>query len=274
MQPINQPVQTNSVSPPASQLTTQYPGAFGLIKPSIKAIKIAFAPVFAVLGISLLISGLILVTSNLTGIDSHTKSNIDNIAYGLIAVLTLPLVTFAVLSATRGVKKSLSELIQFSIKNIWRFFLASLLYGLMMIGGFILFVVPGIIVLIRLSMVFFIMTDDPAISPVNALKRSWALTNGHSAKVLGIMGVNIMISIVFYIPIVLAALTMVGNVISTSLTSHEATLNTGPITLFMFVYFGIVTLLSIALAFYSAALPLLYNYILSSAQTPTQPVQT
>ncbi|MEE1365392.1 MAG: DUF975 family protein, partial [Muribaculaceae bacterium] len=45
--------------------------------------------------------------------------------------------------------------------------------------GFYLLVVPGIIAALGLSMTFFIMVDDPNISGLDALKKSWQMMKGH-----------------------------------------------------------------------------------------------
>ena len=56
---------------------------------------------------------------------------------------------------------------------------AGLLYLLIIFIGFYLLVVPGIIAALGLSMTFFIMVDDPNISGLDALKKSWQMMKGH-----------------------------------------------------------------------------------------------
>ena len=55
-------------------------------------------------------------------------------------------------------------------------------YLLMMLAcgiGFLFFVIPGIILSLMFSMTFFIMVDEKDISPVDALKKSMSLMDGH-----------------------------------------------------------------------------------------------
>lgn len=58
---------------------------------------------------------------------------------------------------------------------------AGLLYLLIICIGFYLLIVPGIIAALGLSMTFFIMVDDPNISGVDALRKSWQMMKGYKA---------------------------------------------------------------------------------------------
>ena len=52
--------------------------------------------------------------------------------------------------------------------------------------GFILFIVPGIILALGLSMAYFIMIDKPELGVVDTLKESWRITKGNKTKLLGL----------------------------------------------------------------------------------------
>lgn len=56
---------------------------------------------------------------------------------------------------------------------------AGLLVGLIVMAGLALFVVPGIVAALGLAMTFYIMVDDPNISGIDAMKRSWNMMKGH-----------------------------------------------------------------------------------------------
>lgn len=56
---------------------------------------------------------------------------------------------------------------------------AGLLYSLAVFIGTLLLIVPGIIVACGLGMTFFIMVDEPGISGVDALQKSWNMMQGH-----------------------------------------------------------------------------------------------
>ena len=73
-------------------------------------------------------------------------------------------------------------------------FLTFLLYTLAIIAGFILLVVPGIIVLLALWPAFLLVMEDD-LGPVEALKAAWGLTRGYKWKlfVLGLAGFAVLI---------------------------------------------------------------------------------
>ena len=53
---------------------------------------------------------------------------------------------------------------------------------LLIVAGIILFIVPGIIIAIALSMTYFIIAEDDQISAVDALKKSYKMMDGHKMK--------------------------------------------------------------------------------------------
>ncbi len=69
-----------------------------------------------------------------------------------------------------------------------KLFLTFLLYTLAVVGGFILLIVPGIILLIALWPAFLLVMEDD-LGPVDAIKGAWALTRGYKMKlfVLGLV---------------------------------------------------------------------------------------
>ena len=64
---------------------------------------------------------------------------------------------------------------------------AYLILGVATMIGFVLLIIPGIIVALGLSQVYFVMQDRPELGVEGSLKESWRLTwtNGNMLKVLG-----------------------------------------------------------------------------------------
>jgi len=58
-------------------------------------------------------------------------------------------------------------------------FFASVLVGLASFLGLLLFIVPGIIVMLGFSQFMWVMLDDKELGIIDALKKSWELMNGH-----------------------------------------------------------------------------------------------
>ena len=67
-------------------------------------------------------------------------------------------------------------------KDFIRTFLMEFLYCLAVAVGTCLFIVPGIILGIGLCMAPYILKDDPQISAMDALMKSWQMTRGHKMK--------------------------------------------------------------------------------------------
>ncbi|SEN11413.1 Uncharacterized membrane protein [Prevotella sp. ne3005] len=67
-------------------------------------------------------------------------------------------------------------------KDFIRTFLMEFLYCLAVAVGTCLFIVPGIILGIGLCMAPYILKDDPQISAMDALMKSWQITRGHKLK--------------------------------------------------------------------------------------------
>lgn len=78
---------------------------------------------------------------------------------------------------------------EFSFNGLFRFFkdfdhgikivLTNLLVLLIVMGGLILFIVPGIICSFRYTQATFIMIEDKNLDPIDALKESRRLMHGH-----------------------------------------------------------------------------------------------
>ena len=64
-------------------------------------------------------------------------------------------------------------------QNFGNAFLAMLLMTLLILLGFILLIIPGCIFALGLSQTFRVMHDEPQISAVDAMKKSWEIMKGH-----------------------------------------------------------------------------------------------
>ncbi|MBN2829883.1 MAG: DUF975 family protein [Candidatus Cloacimonetes bacterium] len=64
----------------------------------------------------------------------------------------------------------------------WKLFLTSLLFGLKVLIGLILLVVPGIVFILEYSMVWFILAENPELSATDALKKSQKLMDGNKTE--------------------------------------------------------------------------------------------
>ena len=94
-----------------------------------------------------------------------------------------------ILAFVRGKKMDWKEIIEDGKKHFGLYFLVSLLVGLIILGGTILLVVPGIIASIGLMFYQEVCVDNPKLGVVEIVKKSWKLTNGHKMD-LFILGLS------------------------------------------------------------------------------------
>lgn len=216
----NPPVVPASTST-ATAAVSNYPGAFGLFKPSSQAIRLAFVPLLLIYVILFAIG---IVIGLFSGNNKDLADSLGSILNIVSQVITIPMFSFIILYAVRGTRKELRESFDYATQNILRFFIANLLAALAVIGGLILLIIPGILIAMKFSMTNYILVDNPKMSGTEALSRSWDMTKGHMGKIFGIIGVSILM--------LLPVITIVG-IIATV----------------------------ILLVLYAAAMPVLYNYL-------------
>jgi uncharacterized membrane protein len=118
---------------------------------------------------------------------------IQLIAWVVSLLLALGLIR-ATLALTRGEKPEVSML--FETDNFGPYLIAAILFGIATTIGFILCIVPGVIIAVFYGFYGFVIIDKGEQSPIDALKRSQALVSGHFGAVLGLAVVLILINIV------------------------------------------------------------------------------
>ena len=69
-------------------------------------------------------------------------------------------------------------------KDFVRIFLAKFCSELLIFIGFLLLIVPGIILAAGFVMTDFILKDDPEIDALDAIKKSWKMTDGHKGELV------------------------------------------------------------------------------------------
>ncbi len=87
----------------------------------------------------------------------------------------------------------------------WRYLGASILYGLIILGGFILLIIPGIIWTIKYSFAPLIVIDTKA-GPIAALKESGRITDGSKWKLFGFGLLSALVAAAGYLAFFVGAL--------------------------------------------------------------------
>jgi hypothetical protein len=80
-----------------------------------------------------------------------------------------------------------------------RLIVCSLLLAIVLGFGFLLFMIPGIVLLSGLLLAFPSLVLEPGISPTGALSRSWSLTRGSRWRMLGLL---VTLVVLLYVPII------------------------------------------------------------------------
>ena len=117
---------------------------------------------------------------------------------------------YAWLRAVRGEQPRVDDLFVPFQRNWISAVLAGLLFELVIIVGFILLIIPGIFLAVRLSFVPFLVVDE-GLGPVQALTESFARTSGYGWTILGAFLLGIVVVIVGLI------LLLVGSIPATML---------------------------------------------------------
>lgn len=109
------------------------------------------------------------------------------IMLGLL-LLIVPFVTGAyhalAISSIRGESRKTEDFINQAFNKIWPALGATLLVGLIVFGGFLLFIIPGIIFASWYSLTFFVMFDEN-LGVTASMKRSKELVKGHVIEIIG-----------------------------------------------------------------------------------------
>lgn len=295
----------NYSSPPDSGL----PSAFGLFLPSLRVIWLAIAPIITVLAI---VFGVYLVKYFIAISIINSSANmyqpetlvvpkiIIEAVYVLIlvviAIIALPMFSFAILSSVRGVRKSLSETVAYAGLNIRRFLPISLLLSVGLaiinyviingiqsiiswinstttgsaqpfIGYFVSLIalIPALMLFVRLTMACLSLVDNPTATSSGALKQSWALSRGRTKQMFGIAGVNTLIYAIF---------SFLSLMIYTWFVNNYFVAQGSEITTMASILLILCSVMLVSfLVAYSASIPILYNILLSQNRPPDIPNQ-
>jgi len=100
-------------------------------------------------------------------------------------------VVFAYLKAARGDKLEIKDMFE-AFGNYWNAVLANILVSAIVIIGFILLIIPGIIFACKLAFTPYLVVDRK-MQVIEAVKESWRMTDGHAWEVflIGLLAIPI-----------------------------------------------------------------------------------
>src|SRR4030095_15211685 len=151
---------------PENHTTTELPSAFSLFRPSYSALMTNIWTFLGLLGIplaSLMLAGLIGgVANNAT---AATNTGLSVFALVIVfsavvfAIIAAPSMMYVQLKSVRQEVVSIGEALRIGAKYFWRFWGLSLLVGLIILGGFLLFIIPGFFMLRRYILAPYYLYD-------------------------------------------------------------------------------------------------------------------
>jgi hypothetical protein len=192
-----------------------------LVRPSLEAFKLAWRPIVALILLLLLCAGLA-GGAIFLGVFNASLRPVLLLLGVVVLVATmiyLPWATTKVLlEAARGHALSIRETMPPTFMDGLKLFGTALLTGLVVVGGFLLFIVPGIIFLGWFAFTAQVAVDEH-IFGVAALKRSRDLARGHWWEVMGAVLLQSAVSIITIIPILGALAYIVASFILTAVPS-------------------------------------------------------
>ncbi len=133
------------------------------------------------IGIFVIVAVIFIVSESLqfgsaakTGVSGYGIVNI--ISFLVNVVISMGLIKIS-LEFVDKKKPKFSDLLY--IKPFWYFLLGSLMRGVITVIGLILLIIPGIVFSIRLQFVTYLIVDKN-MHPIDAIKKSWAMTKGNT----------------------------------------------------------------------------------------------
>lgn len=99
----------------------------------------------------------------------------------LLVPLLIPGLCVFSLNLVRGANPDITNLVS-TYKNYLNALVAYVLYGVILVVGYFLFIIPGIIFAYMLSQVFYIIADNPQIGAIDILKKSAEMMKGYKWK--------------------------------------------------------------------------------------------
>jgi uncharacterized membrane protein len=126
------------------------------------------------------------------------------VSLGLSTLIDMGITAFVLRAHDDVTHVSLMEL--WHPKPFWHYLAAALLVGFAVIIGFVLLIIPGIILILMFAFVKFIVIDRN-LGPIEAMKESARITHGHRLELLllylALLGLNILGFVAFIVGLLL-----------------------------------------------------------------------
>lgn len=183
-----------------NNIMKEWPGAFGAFKPSREAVRRSLSTLIWLAVLDVVVNiGLTIVLRAVFG--STAGGTLYDVGSLFTSSLFIIAQVYVYLQGIHGKRVELNELYP-AISPYWmRMVLLDLLIVVTVVAGLILLIIPGIYFGLRLSLAPYFLVDKN-MDIMEAYKASWDATKGNLKKILGIIGV--------YILMILPVVTLIG----------------------------------------------------------------
>lgn len=173
-----------------------WPGYGDLLERTVSALKLNKEFLYVYVGV---ITALSLLTYIADGTSRGVYSGASFTGLGLLEVaaqlILMPASVFYALHTSRGNQAPWQEFINKGLGKLLPLIGLAILAGLAIVVGLVLFIIPGIYLILKLAVSSFALVDKN-LGVVESMKASFAITKGNVGKVAGYIGVSILISII------------------------------------------------------------------------------
>jgi hypothetical protein len=176
--------------------------AFDLIKPSAEATKRNFNSFLAIILAPGIYFSFLSYLQNV--IHAHFSGTTWTALYApgfLYLLLTIAASAYLELMSAQGKTLTLAETIRGSFKYFWRLIGLYIITGVLVGVGFVLFIIPGVIMVRRYFLASYFLIDKN-LGIFEAMRRSAAATKGRMGAVWGIVGVQLLLGVPGFIPVI------------------------------------------------------------------------
>lgn len=208
--------QSGAVQPQANQ-NSDHDGltpSFQLFKPSWEAIKLNLSSflILVVLPFLYFFFGGLLMGATSTATNTSSSLEASDVGIGVtffvyiavgavISVILAPALAYLSIKSVRGVKVEPMEAVKAGLGYFWRYIGLSIVVGVIIVIGFLLLIVPGVIMMRRyLLSVYYLIDRDLSIS--EAMKQSADESKKYSGSIYGIIGVFVVTSLLSIVPFI------------------------------------------------------------------------
>ncbi len=171
--------------------SSEWPGAFETYAKVMKQMHQNWKPLAFFIGVYTTITA---VSLALQGRTMYTDTSYVPYSDAVIILFVLPIISYA-LAVARRKTMTVDQFMSISPRTFFILITTSILASLIIIGSLLLLLIPAIWTIAWFTLSTYTMVDKN-LGPIAALKRSKQISQHHKAKVWGVIGVGLGLSIV------------------------------------------------------------------------------